>query len=177
MKEKDASLRAVVDSANRNLLDPANVDFFAIDLSKSPEVQFQFQIENGPEAPIDLEISCDQPWLLPETKVLRLVGGESGRCTFKAVPQGDSEYANILFSWKGQQNKRQQAVAIRRVLPAQVPMVRFLLPVIAAAVVGGALCLVGFAMGQASTFGFFGFTSLMLGMGMSATQWILATKK
>ncbi len=176
MIEKDPLIRAIVDPAHRNLLDPENLDLFEVDISRGGEVKFQLQVENGPEAPIDVEISCDQPWLEPETRLLKLVGGESGQCFFKAKPTGDTEFANVLFSWDGQKRKHQQSVMIRRVLPVAppVPTGSIVVLAIVAIAIGLIIIGVGAASQNSAMFAFFGIVTILLGLGGAATWWLSA---
>ena len=100
MDEKDPILAEVRDAkTKRNLLvDP---DPLVVDARQGQAVRFAVEIVNGPEGLIDLDVASDQEWLQAETHHLSLVGGETGRCVFKALPQGKTKYGNVTFSWPG----------------------------------------------------------------------------
>jgi hypothetical protein len=100
MDEKDPILAEVRDTkTKRNLL--VDVDPLVVDASQGQPVRFAIEIVNGPEGLIDLEVGSDQEWLQPETKHLSLVGGETGKCVFRALPEGKTKYGNVTFSWPG----------------------------------------------------------------------------
>ena len=117
--EKDPQLASVVDKqSQRNLLDPSNPNPMVVDASAGKAVRFALQINNGPEGLIDLAISCDEPWLVPESNRMTLVGGESKDCIIKASPDGDSEFANLLLSWEGAESTLCQTVMVQRKMAA-----------------------------------------------------------
>jgi hypothetical protein len=117
--EKDPQLAAVVDKqSRRNLLDPANPNPLEVDTSLGSPIRFALEVANGPEGLINLAVSADEPWLEAESNRVTLVGGEKGDCVFRAKPDGNSEFANIIFSWEGNTKTHMQPVLIRRKLAA-----------------------------------------------------------
>ena len=119
MDEKDPLLAEVRDTkTKRNLLvDP---DPLVVDASQGQPVRFAMEIVNGPEGLIDLDVGSDQTWLQPETKHLSLVGGEKGKCVFKALPEGGAKYGNVTFSWPGAKGATlKRACLVKRITPQQ----------------------------------------------------------
>lgn len=115
--EKDPQLAAVVDKqSRRNLLDPSDPNPLEVDTTGGSPVRFALELTNGPEGLINLAVSADEPWLEAESNRMTLVGGESGDCIFRAKPDGDSEFANVVFSWEGASKTHMQPVLIRRKL-------------------------------------------------------------
>lgn len=118
LEESDPQLAAVQDKkTKRNLLDPSDPNPYTVEIPAGKKVRFHLEILNGPEGLIDLAIASDEPWLEPETSRLTLVGGEAGDCIFSAKPQGDTKFANILFSWEGCEKTLCESVMIMRKLP------------------------------------------------------------
>ena len=118
LEESDPRLAAVKDKkTKRNLLDPSDPNPYTIEVPTDKKVRFHLEVVNGPEGLIDLAIASDEPWLEPETSRLTLVGGETGDCIFSAKPQGDTKFANILFSWEGCEKTLCESVMIMRKLP------------------------------------------------------------
>ena len=112
---KDPQLAGVIDKqSQRNLLDPSNPDPLEIDLSGGRPVRFGLEINNGPEGLIEIAVSADEPWLEPESTRLTLVGGEKGDVICKANPSGEAPFANLLFSWEGNDQTLCQSVMIVR---------------------------------------------------------------
>lgn len=108
-------MAAIVDKASkRNLLDPTNPVPMQVNLAGGKPVRFALEIRNGDAGLIDLAISSDEDWVQPEQSRLTLVGGESGECIFSAQPRGESEFANLLFSWEGITKTLCQSVMIQR---------------------------------------------------------------
>ena len=118
LQETDPRLAAVRDKqTGRNLLDPSDPNPLVIDTSAGRAIRFGLVIENGPQGLIDLSITSDESWLVPETKRLTLVGGESGQCIVTAAPDGDAEFANLLLSWQGAKKPLSASVMFMRKLP------------------------------------------------------------
>lgn len=110
---KDPQLVGVVDKkSKRNLLDPSNPNPLEIDLSGGNPVRFELEILNGPEGLIELAISADESWLEPESQRLTLLGGEKGNMVCKAKPGSDTRFANLLFSWEGNDQTLCQSVMV-----------------------------------------------------------------
>ncbi len=116
LKETDPRLVAVCDkNTNRNLLaDPTPL---TIDMTSGKPVQVALAIKNGPEGLVNLTIASDEPWLVPQTEQLTLVGGENGQLVVTVRPEGNIEYANLLFSWQGVDRPLNTAVMLMRKLP------------------------------------------------------------
>ena len=113
--EKDPQIAAVVDKATgRDLLDASNPNPLSIDLTGGKVLRFELGIKNGEEGLIDLAISADEVWLAPEKNRLTLVGSENGAIVFEATPEGDNDFANILFSWEGINQSLCQSVMVMR---------------------------------------------------------------
>jgi hypothetical protein len=119
LEENDPKLAAVKDKkTRRNLLDPSDPNPYTVEIPVGKKVRFHLEVINGPEGLIDLAIASDEPWLEPETSRLTLVGGEAGDCIFSAKPQGETKFANILFSWEGCEKTLCESVMIMRNLPS-----------------------------------------------------------
>lgn len=117
--EKDPQVAQIVDkNSQRNLLDVTNPNPLSIDCSAGQAVRHALQVVNGPEGLIDLAISADEPWLEVENSKLTLIGGETGDCIIKVKPDGQGEYANLLFSWEGSEQTICQSVMVQRKLGA-----------------------------------------------------------
>lgn len=120
--EKDPQLDAIVDkNSNRNLLDTSNPSPLVIDLTAGKPQRFMLKVENSPAGLIDLSIAADQAWLQPENGRLTLVGGESGECTISAKPEGDGDFATLMFSWEGTEQTLVSNVLVQRSLGDHPP--------------------------------------------------------
>ena len=119
LEENDPKLAAVKEKeTQRNLLDPMDPNPYTVQIPVGKKVRFRLEVINGPEGLIDLSIASDEPWLEPETSRLTLVGGEAGDCIFAAKPQGDTKFANILFSWEGGERTLCESIMVMRDLPS-----------------------------------------------------------
>lgn len=115
MYEKEPRLMAVVDrQSQRNLLDPSNPLPLVVDARGTKPVRIGLQLVNGPEGVVDVSIAGDASWLQPETRQLTLLGSERGDCIVAVHPDGDGEFANLLFSWEGLTKTVGQSVMIQR---------------------------------------------------------------
>lgn len=115
MYEKEPRLMAVVDrQSQRNLLDPSNPMPLIVDARGTKPVRIGLQLVNGPEGVVDVSIAGDASWLQPETRQLTLLGSERGDCIVSVHPDGDGEFANLLFSWEGLTKTVGQSVMIQR---------------------------------------------------------------
>jgi hypothetical protein len=113
--EKDPHLRAVIDTASqRNLLDPKNPTPLEVNFANGKAARIGLVIQNSDAGLIDLAISSDEKWVEPERSRLTLPKGASGECHFTAKPDGDSEFANLLFSWEGTSQTLCQSVMVQR---------------------------------------------------------------
>jgi hypothetical protein len=118
LRETDPRLVAVRDKqTGRDLLDSSHPNPLVIDTRPGRPVRFALVVENGPEGLMDLTITSDESWLVPEAKRLTLVGGESDVCIVTAAPDGDAEFANLLFSWQGAEKPLSASVMLMRKLP------------------------------------------------------------
>lgn len=117
LREIEPKLAAVREPrSGRNLLDPADPNPLTIDTTAGRNVRFRLAIENGPEGLMEMTITSDEPWLQPEKKRLTLVGGESRECVLAASPDGDAEFANLVFSWQGQERPLSASIMLMRTL-------------------------------------------------------------
>jgi len=115
MFEKEPRLMAVLDrQTQRNLLDPSNPMPLVVDAKGSKPVRIGLQLVNGPEGVMDVSIVGDASWLQPETRRLTLLGSEKGDCIVSVHPDGDGEFANLLFSWEGLTKTVGQSVMVQR---------------------------------------------------------------
>jgi hypothetical protein len=117
--EREPKIAAIVDrQTSRDLLDPSDPNPLVVDLVEGADCRFELEIHNGPEGMIDLAISSDEAWLQPERSRVVLVGGEKSGCKCIARHGGDTEFANLLFSWEGEQSTQLQSVMLMRRLSA-----------------------------------------------------------
>lgn len=116
--EKEPKIEAIVDRrSSRDLLDPKDPNPLVLDLADGGDCRFELEVQNGPEGMIDLAISADEAWLEPEQSRVLLVGGEKANCRCVARAGGETEFANLLFSWEGEQSTQLQSVMLMRKLP------------------------------------------------------------
>ena len=167
----DPQLRAVFSDGNGNLLDPANTRLLKIDTSTGKEVRVKLKLENGPEVPMTLAIASDQPWLRSETATIDLRGGESTDCILKVDPSGETEYANLLFSWDGAQETHRRSVLIQRIIPPPpVPPGWPLRLIVTLAVALFVLPIIGWFVEKTALFLFLGASAALVTVGFSITK-------
>jgi hypothetical protein len=124
LMEIDPRLVAVRDKeSGRNLLDPSDPNPLTIDTSEGRPVRFELIVENGPEGLMELTITSDEPWLKSEKNKLTLVGGEKDRCILTAAPEGESEFAILLFTWQGAKGPLSASVMLMRKMQTARPAV------------------------------------------------------
>ena len=118
--EQDPELEGVLDKeSGRNLLE--SPEPLIVDIPEGQPTRLVLEIKNGQEGLIDLVISSDELWLHPETSRMTLVGDESGDCVVSISPDGEAEYANLLFSWEGIEQTRCGSVMVMRKSPGAPP--------------------------------------------------------
>ncbi len=120
LRPRDPNLAAVREKkTQRNLFTDNNP--LVIDVRQGKPVRVAVEIENGPEAPIDLDISSDEPWLQPESERLSLVGAERGDCILTAKASGEGQYANLLLKWPGENSRTHQKTCLIQRLTREEP--------------------------------------------------------
>jgi hypothetical protein len=119
MYEKEPRLVAVVErQTQRNLLDPSNPMPIVVDARNGKMVRFALILENGPEGVMNVSVAGDASWLQPETRNLTLLGSEKAECIVGVHPDGEGEFANLLFSWEGLTKTITLSVMVQRQCPA-----------------------------------------------------------
>jgi hypothetical protein len=111
--EKPPRLSRIVDPrTGRDLL--KDVHPLEAQLPSGASVPVSVQVENGPEAPIELTISSDQDWVKPRSSQLSLMGGQSSQFEVVVEASGTGEFANLCFSWQAAAETHHEYVLVWR---------------------------------------------------------------
>ncbi|MCI0705305.1 MAG: hypothetical protein L0241_29955, partial [Planctomycetia bacterium] len=99
LTEKPPRLKRIVDPrTGRDLLE--DVHPLEVEPLAGASTTVIVQVENGPEAPIELTITSDRDWLKPRSPQLSLLGGQSSQFEVVVEASGSGEFANLCFSWQ-----------------------------------------------------------------------------
>ncbi len=93
-----------------------------ISLDRGPKNAI-IRLQNGPQAPLRLSLTSDQPWLSVDQTTLDLAAGDVADLCLTVRPDGAGEFAVLQLAWRGSSGDFAEHVLVQRLRTPPKPAV------------------------------------------------------